>query len=224
MVRHGETDANAAGVIQGSADFSRLTDRGRLQAGQVGKVVAGLGPMDAVFVSPLTRTTDTLSLMRNEAQLPQESVWFDLRELDLHEWESRDKDDLKAADAAAWEAWEDGNSFDFVVSGHRPLVDVWDRAASVWQRLRESEHHNQATGESSATLLVCHGTLGQALLNTALGRDARYFRDIPFPNCGLVEIEWPTGSPTARSWRWHNPELSHRWSLLEWEMEKSMQR
>ena len=217
VVRHGETDANAGGVIQGSSDFSRLTDRGRAQAEQVGRAVATLGPMDAVYVSPLTRATDTLSLIRNQVNLPEETVWYDLRELDLHEWEGRDKGDLMATDEAAWKTWEVGNSFEFVVSGYKPLVDVWDRAASVWKRLRESEHHQQVKGESSSMLLVCHGTLGQALLNAALGRDASFFRDIQFPNCGLLEIEWPVGSPTATSWKWHHPEVSDRWTLVEWE-------
>lgn len=213
VLRHGETDANAAGIIQGSADFSRLTVQGRQQAGEVSKVVDNLGRMDAVYVSPLARARDTLSRVRQQAtDLPEETVWHDLRELDLHEWEGRNKIDLQTTDAVAWKAWEEGNSFEFDVSGKKPLVDVWDRADAVWKKLRL-----KSDSPGRKTLLVCHATLGQALLNTALGRDASFFRDIRFPNCGLVEIEWEVDSPKASWWRWHHPEPSDRLVLSEWE-------
>jgi len=217
VLRHGETDANAAGVIQGSSDFSRLTDKGRQQALDAGKVVWSLiGPADTIYVSPLVRARDTLSLIQEQSiaaskSLPEASVWHDLRELDLHEWEGKDKKHLQMNDPAAYQHWKEGNAFDFEVSGCKPLVDVWDRAASVWERLRRENPNN------SSTLLVCHGTFGQALLNTALGRDASHFRDIIIPNCGLMEIEWPVNSPTATTWRWHHPEPSERWTLSEWE-------
>jgi broad specificity phosphatase PhoE len=236
ILRHGETDANAADIMQGSADFSRLTDKGRLEAQAVGQVIASkLGPMHAVYVSPLSRATETLAVVRHQHldhslnNLPPETVWHDLRELDLHEWEGRNKADLQSNDAAAWQAWERGDAFNLVISEHKPILDVWERAASVWERLRkefqqQNDGQQQLASSSSSfnTLLVCHGTMGQALLNTALGRDASSFRDFHFENCGLVEIEWPYESPTGSGWTWHHPEPSQRrrWTLSEWEKEK----
>ena len=58
---------------------------------------------------------------------------------------------------------------------------------------------------SGATLLVCHGSLGQALLCTALGLGESAWRTHEFPNCGLVEIEWPEEAPRASRWRWRLP-------------------
>eukprot|EP00547_Thalassionema_nitzschioides_P015197 CAMPEP_0194250174 /NCGR_PEP_ID=MMETSP0158-20130606/22334_1 /TAXON_ID=33649 /ORGANISM="Thalassionema nitzschioides, Strain L26-B" /LENGTH=247 /DNA_ID=CAMNT_0038986881 /DNA_START=10 /DNA_END=753 /DNA_ORIENTATION=- len=212
VLRHGETDANVAGVIQGSSDFSRLTEKGQQQARKVGTVVGALGTIESVYVSPLARAQETFTLIREQNKnLPEATVWHDLRELDMHEWEGKDRITLQISDPAAWKAWEEGNAFDLEVSGHKPLVDVWDRATIVWERLRKNSN------PGTSTILVCHGTLGQALLNTALGRDASFFRDIRVPNCGLVEIDWPTDSPAATSWRWHHPEASSRWTLSEWE-------
>jgi len=63
-----------------------------------------------------------------------------------------------------------------------------------------------AEDDEGATLVVCHGSLGQALLCTALGLDATAWRRHPFPNCGMAEIDWPADAPRATRWRWRLPE------------------
>ena len=40
VLRHGQTDHNRDGIIQGSSDVSRLSDRGRTQAREVGAALA----------------------------------------------------------------------------------------------------------------------------------------------------------------------------------------
>ena len=42
ILRRGETNANASGVIQGSAIFYRLTQNGRMQAAQVPLALQGV--------------------------------------------------------------------------------------------------------------------------------------------------------------------------------------
>ena len=63
LLRHGETEANAAGVLQGQSE-SRLTARGRSQAAALGAALAqrlhgsdGLTPI--VYASDLSRASDT---------------------------------------------------------------------------------------------------------------------------------------------------------------------
>ena len=62
LLRHGETDFNALGVIQGSSDASRLSARGAAQADAAGAALARLDGMriERVCVSPLTRARATL--------------------------------------------------------------------------------------------------------------------------------------------------------------------
>ena len=64
FVRHGETDWNRAGRMQGQLDIP-LNDRGRRQAARNGRVMAGLvaGGDWSVAVSPLGRTRETLQIM-----------------------------------------------------------------------------------------------------------------------------------------------------------------
>ena len=89
FLRHGKTNYNAEGRIQGSTDFSRLTEEGEAQASSVGRILSDIH-IDSVFVSPLTRARMTLELAaagsgRNLSDSAM--VLDDLREVDLHEWE-----------------------------------------------------------------------------------------------------------------------------------------
>jgi len=72
IIRHGETDANAADVIQGSSDVSRLTEKGKEQAASLyeglvrvaNESYGGELRVDAIYCSPLTRARDTLKILR----------------------------------------------------------------------------------------------------------------------------------------------------------------
>ena len=66
FVRHGETDWNAEARLQGQADTD-LNDRGRAQAAQNGRTLAGLiaDPSTFDFVSsPMLRTRETMQRLR----------------------------------------------------------------------------------------------------------------------------------------------------------------
>jgi broad specificity phosphatase PhoE len=64
LVRHGETDWNAARRIQGSTDIP-LNDTGRAQARRTGRLLASR-TWDAVVSSPLSRAQETAELIAGE--------------------------------------------------------------------------------------------------------------------------------------------------------------
>src|SRR5262245_4308179 len=75
-VRHGETDWNVAGRLQGRRNVS-LNAQGRAQAGRCGDILRGLfesigrNPGDLDYVSsPLGRACETMDLMRSTLGLP----------------------------------------------------------------------------------------------------------------------------------------------------------
>lgn len=91
VVRHGQTNHNAAGILQGSSDVSRLTEKGEEQARQLGlalKVTPDLTRIDRVFVSSLSRAQQTLDSLAASSELPMPDpvVLSDLREIDLGSW------------------------------------------------------------------------------------------------------------------------------------------
>lgn len=61
LVRHGETEWNAASRMQGQLD-SPLTSLGRQHARTSGRLLARLG-VDTVFASPLGRVRETLAIL-----------------------------------------------------------------------------------------------------------------------------------------------------------------
>lgn len=232
ILRHGQTDANAGGLIQGSSDFSRLTDLGKQQAATVAiQVFREIPPIGSVYVSPLTRAQETLRVLQQELSggsiLPLATTTLaNLREIDFYNWQSRHKDELKREFPDSWEARRAGDPHNLVMfSGSEenpryPLLELWERADHVWDEIisREKRSGNILTRDesSSSTLVVAHGSLGQALLGTAMGWDATHFREHEFPNCGLVEIDFdwtfdyaePNDKrrPLAKKWRWRWPD------------------
>mmetsp|Transcript_25233 Transcript_25233/g.54536 ORF Transcript_25233/g.54536 Transcript_25233/m.54536 type:complete len:270 (-) Transcript_25233:82-891(-) len=214
IMRHGQTDANAAGVIQGSSDFSRLSESGQRQARKAGGLLAcafPASPFARVVVSPLNRANHTLSLVRQSVSLPSEEVMHDLREIDLWGWEGKSKKELQTADAVNYAAWK-RNPLDMRIDGHRPIRELWHRAHKIWYALRQAEPEvsdgsSQPEKSCAITLIVCHNGIGQAMLGAAIGEDERFFRRHEFPNCGAVELEWSLEESNACRWRWCLPEF-----------------
>ena len=99
LVRHGETDWNVAGRLQGRRDVP-LNALGRLQAGSVGRVLHRLAgpPHTLSFVcSPLVRATETMRILRTSLDLPAHDFATDIRfaELSFGRWEGQTWPELR---------------------------------------------------------------------------------------------------------------------------------
>lgn len=93
LFRHGQTEANAKGVWQGSKD-SPLTPAGRQQV-KAASVIAP--PMQSLFTSPLGRAIETAEILAEVVgQSPVELEG--LTEMSFGEWENKTPDDAKAQD------------------------------------------------------------------------------------------------------------------------------
>jgi probable phosphoglycerate mutase len=84
LVRHGETDWNADGRLQGHTDRP-LSDYGREQARQLADKLAGEG-LAAIYASDLARARETAEIVAARLQL-QVVLDPDLREKDWGNWE-----------------------------------------------------------------------------------------------------------------------------------------
>jgi broad specificity phosphatase PhoE len=229
FVRHGETDFNLAGKIQGTLE-SQLTEKGHAQARAVGAYLAAeyAGAIDRVLVSPKARTLATLddieaAFAAAGAALPERLVRRDLREIELTGWEGQCKKDIQRDDAAAWKAWKAAPAdFVFPDSGFAPVPDLWDRVASEWQYLLDS------TPPGTTTLVVAHGAFNRTFLAQICGLPISEYIDsddgrFGFTNCGCAEIEW-TEAAEARDetfaelrWRRQYPQAG-AWSTQEEEL------
>ena len=84
LVRHGETDWNAEGRLQGQTDRP-LSDFGRRQARQLAEQLEG-EELEAIYSSDLARARETAQIVGDRVGLPVE-LDVDLREKDWGTWE-----------------------------------------------------------------------------------------------------------------------------------------
>jgi broad specificity phosphatase PhoE len=82
LVRHGQSEWNAAGRWQGQAD-PPLTDLGRAQAQHAAR---SIGAVDAIVASDLQRAAETAAVISAELGVGPVVVDADLRERDAGEW------------------------------------------------------------------------------------------------------------------------------------------
>jgi len=141
FVRHGETDYNAEGRLQGQRDIP-LNRRGRAQASAIGRAlrmampdaIAALEAAEAFVASPLGRTRQTMELARAALGLPPQRYGLEpaLKELTFGEWEGltwpqvakRDPAGARAREADKWNfAPPDGESYAMLAARLQPWLD-----------------------------------------------------------------------------------------------------
>ncbi len=110
MIRHGETEANAARLMAGSLD-SPLTDTGKDQARAVQDVVRTMDIKPAVIVhSNLSRARDTAAIINEALDVPMHEE-PDIAELHAGDWEGVPYDEC-AELLSGWPTPPNGESFD----------------------------------------------------------------------------------------------------------------
>lgn len=169
ILRHGQTDANASGVIQGSADFSRLTELGKEQAADAFQAFQEDNiRITSIYSSPLARARATLYELRQQDEKnsklkllpPTETILNNLREIDFYDWEGKDKYTLQEKFPSSWRAWKVGNADELMVFDTRkgndpierfPLLELWERADKVWDEIFLHEQEREECDDFDGT-------------------------------------------------------------------------
>jgi len=82
LIRHGETEGNVRGIVQGQSD-TPLTEKGIFSTLRKVEKITELS-FDAVFCSDLSRTAETMKLIQGKISgLPEPVYTPDLREIDF---------------------------------------------------------------------------------------------------------------------------------------------
>ncbi len=157
LVRHGETEWNAAARMQGQLD-SRLTPLGREHARRAARLLARLG-VDSVMASPLGRVRETIAIMM--AEVPLAAVAFDdrLKEWSAGEWSGERYADLADKWPADWAAWK-ADRYNYRSPGGENFVDLTNRARSFLA--------DMPGGSEERIAIVAHGFINRALAGVLL--------------------------------------------------------
>jgi broad specificity phosphatase PhoE len=148
LVRHGQTAANAAGLLLGHADVE-LDDTGRRQAAAVAEAI---GPADLVVSSPLKRARQTAAAIQSDVVVDQRLI-----ELDYGEW---DEQPARSIDPLEWAMWR--ASLDFAPPGGESL-------AALGARVRSCCEDYSAAARDGTVVFVTHVSPIKAAVAWALG-------------------------------------------------------
>jgi len=162
-IRHGETEWNALGRLQGTQDIP-LNDLGRKQAAKAGIILADLFARDGrsetsleFVASPLVRARSTMELVRGSLRLPSDQYAVDdrLREIGYGHWEGSTLAQMQALDPELF-AKRQTEKWTVAPPGGESYVAVQARVTDWYHQLAED------------TVAVAHGGTARALM-VALG-------------------------------------------------------
>jgi len=150
LVRHGETDWNRLGRIQGATDIP-LNDTGRDQARATGEKMQGR-KWDVIVSSPLSRALETASIIASCIGLPEPTPVPDIVERNYGEAEGMTGPELEAF-------YPD----DTPVPGRETREAVKDRVLAAM-------HSIAAANKGKNVIIVAHGGVIRALLQSTTGQ------------------------------------------------------
>lgn len=186
--RHGETDYNAAGRMQGHLD-SALTEVGWNQARFAAPALARFEP-ELVIASDLRRATDTATVLTEAIGVP---LRLDkrLRETHLGEWQGMTGPEVDEQAPGERERWRLDATW--APPGGESRIDVAERAAEVVGDLLRDDH------EYGTVLLAAHGGLILALTAHLVELPVALWPSFGgIGNCHWVDLRWRDGR-----WRLH---------------------
>ncbi|MGK9172259.1 adenosylcobalamin/alpha-ribazole phosphatase [Yokenella regensburgei] len=102
LIRHGETDANVAGLYSGHSP-TPLTEKGIAQAQTLHRLLLDV-PFDQIICSELERAQHTARLVLHERTIPTHTTPL-LNEMFFGDWEMRHHRDLTHEDPESYAAW-----------------------------------------------------------------------------------------------------------------------
>lgn len=162
LIRHGQTDPNRLGLIQGQGLDAPLNATGQAQAAALAARFADV-PLDAVVASPMRRARATAEALAAPHGLP---VALDAGWMEMH-WgvfeglaPTDETDTVFQRIVASWAAGDYADRVD----GGEPLLDVQARVLGAWQRLLD-RHAGQTVA------VVSHGRALRVLLASLLHAD-----------------------------------------------------
>ncbi|MDO7742802.1 MAG: histidine phosphatase family protein [Pedobacter sp.] len=179
IIRHGETDLNKQGIIQGRGIDSDLNDTGRAQAAGFYEMYKDI-PFEKVYTSELKRTQQTVQRFI-DAGIPWEKQ-AGLDELAWGEWEGKQTSELAiGAFKDITEKWQSGDYDAHFKGGESPN--------DVAIRLRETMELIKSRTDEKLILVCMHGRALRLLMCLLTDKPLSDMYDFPHQNTGLYKLQ-----------------------------------
>ncbi|ELP87662.1 phosphoglycerate mutase, putative [Entamoeba invadens IP1] len=180
LVRHGETEWNLSGFIQGCTDIP-LSSNGRLQAVEVSESLTN--SFDVIYTSPLQRALDTAKAISN-GKFP---IIIDdkFREVPFGNWEGKRFEDLTDENYKKFCRGEDG----LPIGDTGKSVRYWEEKNA--EVLLNICHEN----EGKRIVVVSHGAWIKCAILGLLKLEPKAYHNIKLGNTGVSRVKFPYGYP-----------------------------
>jgi broad specificity phosphatase PhoE len=182
LVRHGESEANARGLLLGRTDAA-LTELGRAQVVAARALVRD--PVADVRTSPLSRARDTAALLELAPPVTVDERWV---EVDYGEFECQPLGDIPAE---VWQRWMADRHFR--PEGGETLAEVDVRVGEACADLFATAGEG-ARRRDGDVVVVSHVTPIKAAVAWALGTTDLYWR-LHLRTASVTRIGWNREAP-----------------------------
>lgn len=186
LVRHGQTDWNKDGKIQGTTDIP-LNEAGRCQAEQLANklkeknksVIFSKTKIDAIYTSPLQRAFETADILAKKEHLPLRRL-FELKERDFGDWEGK-----------TWQQVEKEHTDEFHLWRDQPMIGMPSGGESRGScEARSARAITKILAETAGdAVIVAHGGIIVFLMNYLL-RFKREPQEIIVSNASLSIVSY----------------------------------
>lgn len=178
IIRHGETDLNKHGIVQGRGINSDLNQTGRNQAMAFYQLYKDV-PFEKIYTSSLKRTHQTV-----HAFIEAGIAWEALSELD----------------ELAWGVWEGQERSEESIHVFRELLEKWqggnyaakleggESPEEVEFRLRRAIDHIRSQEDEKLVLVCMHGRAMRLLLCILSNKPLSEMADFPHQNTALYKV------------------------------------
>ena len=181
LVRHGQTEFNRDGRMQGGAD-SALTALGRAQAARYGELLQSLIGDPAgwrLLSSPLGRAMQTARIIKTAAGLPEIETDERLADIRMGCWDGLKPDEI---DLVSPGAAKGASRYDFFFrSPDGETYEVFAARISAWLA--------QALADPRPRIVVSHGVTGRVLRGLYARMDPEAALKLPAPQDAIFRLD-----------------------------------
>jgi len=186
FVRHGETEWNLKGMLQGKQN-SPLTEKGRAQAAKLGEALKDV-EFDGLYSSPMGRASLTAEIIRGEREQALFTIPA-LREMSFGEMEGLSKKEFQKLHPEQYKnLWEDALIYD-------PSAFKGETFKEVDERVMEGlDHLVKSHPNGGRILVVSHGMTLKNIFMHVWGHGLDKYWDDPVPeNTSLTRVSYRDG-------------------------------
>jgi len=181
FVRHGEGVDNVLRQFSYKKLDRPLTERGRLQAGQMGEYLAGMD-IDEVFSSPMKRAHETGQIVAHRLGRKL-TVLEGFREVNVGELEGKDfSAETWAVYHCVVSEWLDGNPL-ATFAGGEDYVALWRRMHTAFKQMLAGRTDQNLVLAGHAGIFIA------TLKDLCPGVDLGWLKNVEYYNCAITELE-----------------------------------